>query len=81
MNKNMKKIKIKNMKKNILLLIALYIISIDINAQINGTVVNENQKPLETVNVILRTADSIVIEGTTTDKSGKFQLNKNTDAL
>ncbi|MDR1985102.1 MAG: carboxypeptidase-like regulatory domain-containing protein [Prevotellaceae bacterium] len=52
------------------------------NAQtITGTVVDENQKPMEFVNIVLHTIDSVFIEGATTDNSGKFQLNKNSDTL
>ncbi|MDR2065058.1 MAG: carboxypeptidase-like regulatory domain-containing protein [Prevotellaceae bacterium] len=69
------------MKKQILVFIAL-LFAVSANSQtITGTVVDENQKPIELVDIILRTADSIFIEGTTTGKAGKFQLNKNTDTL
>ena len=67
------------MKKQLLILFALLIIAaINANSQtISGIVVDENQKPMEAVSVVLHTADSVMIEGTATDKTGKFILQKN----
>ncbi|MDR2125253.1 MAG: carboxypeptidase-like regulatory domain-containing protein, partial [Prevotellaceae bacterium] len=69
------------MKKQIFIFIfILLLFAVKANAQtISGMVVDENQKPMELVDVVLRTADSVMIEGTATDKSGKFQLHKNVD--
>jgi hypothetical protein len=69
------------MKKLIFIFIVL-LLAVNVNAQtINGTIVDENQKPLEMVNIVLQTTDSIFIEGTTTDKSGNFILQKGSETL
>ncbi|MDR1197848.1 MAG: TonB-dependent receptor family protein [Prevotellaceae bacterium] len=69
------------MKKQIFILIAL-LFAVSASAQtIIGTVVDESSKPLEMVNIVLFTADSVFIEGTTTDKSGKFILQKGNETL
>jgi hypothetical protein len=70
------------MKKYTLTIIALCIISLTINAQtISGIVVDETDTPIESVNVVLNTADSVFIEGTTTNKSGEFTLRKGNETL
>jgi hypothetical protein len=55
---------------------------VKVNAQtISGTVVDENSKPLEMVNIVLLTADSVLIEGATAGKSGNFILQKGSETL
>ena len=47
------------------------------NLEIKGMVRNGRDKaPLEFANVVLQTADSVFITGTTTDGKGRFMLDK-----
>ncbi|MDR3226323.1 MAG: carboxypeptidase-like regulatory domain-containing protein [Prevotellaceae bacterium] len=74
--------KTSKIKKKILAIIAFCITSITVNAQtINGIIVDETDVPIESVNVVLNTADSVFIEGTTTNKSGEFALRKGSETL
>ena len=41
---------------------------------LTGKVIDENRRPLAYVNVVLQTADSVFLAGTTTDLEGKFEL-------
>ena len=47
---------------------------------LTGKVVDEKNTPLAYANVILQTADSIYLAGTTTDVTGKFELAKHENA-
>ena len=50
-------------------------IAIPFNAQtIKGKVTDDKNAPLAYANVILQTADSIYVAGTTTDMEGRFDL-------
>ena len=63
------------MKQIILLLTGMLMIAIPFNAQtIKGKVTDEKNAPLAYANVILQTADSIYVAGTTTGMDGKFEL-------
>ena len=63
------------MKQIILLLTGMLMIAIPFNAQtIKGKVTDEKNAPLAYANVILQTADSIYVAGTTTDMEGRFEL-------
>jgi hypothetical protein len=78
--KNITKSKI-TMKK-LLTIITFCITAMTVNAQtISGIVVDETSVPIESVNVVLNTADSVFIEGTTTNKSGEFILQKGDDSI
>jgi|AGTN01.3.fsa_nt_gi hypothetical protein len=65
------------MKQNgIILFISLLLWSIQINGQneISGRILQQDNKPLEFVNIVLSTQDSVFATGTTSDQSGKFKL-------
>lgn len=66
------------MKKVLYITIACILSIISANAQeINGRIVNETGQPLEFVNIIvLKTADSTFVQGTTSRNDGSFTLTK-----
>lgn len=66
------------MKKFLYLTIVCFLSFISIHAQgISGRIVNEAGQPLEFVNiVVLRTADSTFVQGTTSRNDGSFTLAK-----
>lgn len=43
--------------------------------QLKGTVKNGNRQPVEFANIVLQTADSVMITGTTSNLKGHFELN------
>ncbi len=51
----------------------------DLHRSITGKVVDENNSPLDFVNVVLLKADSIYIAGTVTDENGVFLFNEKLD--
>lgn len=58
-----------------LLMLIFSLFSLKISAQtISGTVVNEKGENVPYANVMVLSADSVLIEGTTTDENGHFQL-------
>lgn len=68
------------MKKIILFLILAVVTSTSAIAQnITGKVVDENNAPLNFVNVVLLKADSTYITGTITDENGAFMFNGQRD--
>ena len=63
------------MKNRLYLIYYFLIIAAGVKAQtISGMLIDEQQKPLPYANVILQTADSIYLAGTTTGLDGKFEL-------
>ena len=63
------------MKQIILLLTGMLMIAIPFNAQtLKGKVTDEKNASLAYANVVLQTADSIYVAGTTTDMEGRFEL-------
>ncbi|MDR3287654.1 MAG: carboxypeptidase-like regulatory domain-containing protein, partial [Prevotellaceae bacterium] len=68
--------------KKLLTIITFCITIMTVNAQaISGIVVDETGMPIESVNVVLNTTDSVFIEGTATNKSGEFILQKGDDSI
>ena len=63
------------MKKTILFLIALFAILPAFSRDINGRILDENNAPLDYVNVVLLKADSTYMSGTVTDENGVFLFN------
>ena len=43
--------------------------------QLKGTVKNGNRQPVEFANIVLQTADSVMVTGTTSNLKGHFELN------
>ena len=69
------------MKRIYLLLLVTSALIATTHAQnLTGKVVDENNTPLAYANVILQTADSIYLAGTTTQADGKFELVKSENA-
>ena len=65
------------MKRIYLFLMGMMTLIVSSQAQnLTGKVVDEKNIPLAYANVILQTADSIYLAGTTTDVTGKFELAK-----
>ena len=63
------------MKNRLYLIYYFLIIAAGVKAQtISGMLIDEQQKPLPYANVIMQTADSIYLAGTTTGLDGKFEL-------
>ena len=63
------------MKNRLYLIYYFLIIAAGVKAQtISGMLIDEQQKPLPYANVIIQTADSIYLAGTTTGLDGKFEL-------
>lgn len=63
------------MKNRLYLIYYFLIIAAGVKAQtISGMLIDEQHKPLPYANVILQTADSIYLAGTTTGLDGKFEL-------
>lgn len=63
------------MKNRLYLIYYFLIIAAGVKAQtISGILIDEQHKPLPYANVILQTADSIYLAGTTTGLDGKFEL-------
>ncbi len=64
-----------NLKRILSLLISLIWCVITTLADVTGTVIDDNQTPVEFVNVILMDSrDSLYINGTTTDSAGRFSI-------
>lgn len=62
------------MKNRLYLIYYFLIIAAGVKAQtISGMLIDEQQKPLPYANVIMQTADSIYLAGTTTGLDGKFE--------
>lgn len=62
------------MKQTLLLL--PFLLSFSIQAQLKGTLINEDQQPVEFANVALYSLpDSVMITGTVSDENGNFSLN------
>lgn len=69
------------MKQIYLLFIGLFIIAISSNAQtLRGKIIDENNKPLAYANVVLQTADSMYVAGTTSNTEGRFEIAMNEKA-
>ena len=69
------------MKRIYLFLMGMMTLIVSSQAQnLTGKVVDEKYIPLAYANVILQTADSIYLAGTTTDVTGKFELAKHENA-
>ena len=64
----------------LLLLVTIALIATTHAQNLTGKVVDENNTPLAYANVILQTADSIYLAGTTTQADGKFELVKSEKA-
>ena len=64
----------------LLLLVTIALIATTHAQNLTGKVVDENNTPLAYANVILQTADSIYLAGTTTQADGKFELVKSENA-
>ena len=63
------------MKNRLYLIYYFLIIAAGVKAQtISGMLIDEQHKPLPYANVIMQTADSIYLAGTTTGLDGKFEL-------
>lgn len=63
------------MKNRLYLIYYFLIIAAGVKAQtISGMLIDEQNKPLPYANVIMQTADSIYLAGTTTGLDGKFEL-------
>ncbi len=66
------------MKYLILTFAFILFFSFSIQAQLKGTLIDENQQPIEFANVALYSLpDSIMITGTVSDEKGNFTLNLN----
>ena len=69
------------MKRIYLFLIGIMPLVVTAQAQnLTGKVIDEKNIPLAYANVILQTADSVYLAGTTTDVDGKFALAKHENA-
>ena len=69
------------MKRIYLFLIGIMALVVTAQAQnLTGKVIDEKNIPLAYANVILQTADSVYLAGTTTDVDGKFALAKHENA-
>jgi hypothetical protein len=64
----------------LLLLVTIALIATTHAQNLTGKVVDENNTPLAYANVILQTADSIYLAGTTTQADGKFELVQSENA-
>lgn len=65
-----------------LALIGLMLGAVLTHAQnLTGKVIDENRRPLAYVNVVLQTADSVFLAGTTTGLDGKFELSLHEKAI
>ena len=69
------------MKRIYLFLVGMMALTVTTQAQnLTGKVLDEKNSPLAYANVILQTADSVYLAGTTTDIEGKFTLAKHENA-
>ena len=69
------------MKRIYLFLVGMMALTVTTQAQnLTGKVLDEKNTPLAYANVILQTADSVYLAGTTTDVDGKFTLAKHENA-
>ena len=69
------------MKRFYLFLLGIMALTVTTQAQnLTGKVLDEKNTPLAYANVILQTADSVYLAGTTTDVDGKFTLAKHENA-
>ena len=69
------------MKRFYLFLLGIMALTVTTQAQnLTGKVLDEKNSPLAYANVILQTADSVYLAGTTTDVDGKFTLAKHENA-
>ena len=69
------------MKRIYLFLVGMMALTVTTQAQnLTGKVLDEKNTPLAYANVILQTADSVYLAGTTTDVEGKFTLAKHENA-
>ena len=69
------------MKRIYLFLLGMMALTVTTQAQnLTGKVLDEKNTPLAYANVILQTADSVYLAGTTTDIEGKFTLAKHENA-
>ena len=69
------------MKRFYLFLLGIMALIVTTQAQnLTGKVLDEKNSPLAYANVILQTADSVYLAGTTTDVDGKFTLAKHENA-
>ena len=69
------------MKRIYLFLLGIMALIVTTQAQnLTGKVLDEKNSPLAYANVILQTADSVYLAGTTTDVEGKFTLAKHENA-
>ena len=69
------------MKRIYLFLVGMMALTVTTQAQnLTGKVLDEKNTPLAYANVILQTADSVYLTGTTTDIEGKFTLAKHENA-
>jgi hypothetical protein len=69
------------MKRIYLFLLGIMTLTVTTQAQnLTGKVLDEKNMPLAYANVILQTADSVYLAGTTTDVEGKFTLAKHENA-
>ena len=69
------------MKRIYLFLVGMMALTVTTQAQnLTGKVLDEKNTPLAYANVILQTADSVYLAGTTTDIEGKFTLAKHENA-
>ena len=69
------------MKRIYLFLLGIMALTVTTQAQnLTGKVLDEKNTPLAYANVILQTADSVYLAGTTTDIEGKFTLAKHENA-
>ena len=69
------------MKRFYLFLLGIMALIVTTQAQnLTGKVLDEKNMPLAYANVILQTADSVYLAGTTTDVEGKFTLAKHENA-
>ena len=70
------------MKQTFLILIGLLMTTNSTNAQtLKGTLIDENKHPLAYANVVLQTADSVYIAGTTSNTNGQFEINMYENAI
>lgn len=68
-----------NMKTILSLIVAVLATATTMAQSITGKVVDENNSPLDFVNVVLLKADSTYISGTVTDENGVFLFNEKLD--